>query len=84
MPTFLVALHRCRSSTQLQSAAKPIDGSNGFRLDGQPTANIQQPSVASGDINKDTYADIIIGGLSSGVYYVPGKSGAWSATQTLQ
>jgi DNA-binding beta-propeller fold protein YncE len=82
----------------LTAAAKPIDGTNGFRLDGATAGDQTGWSVATGDINRDGYADIIIGaeaalyiGTNSGSAYVVygGASGrmkdgtAWAATNLL-
>jgi hypothetical protein len=85
------------ATQQLTSGSKPIDGTNGFRLDGGATGDMAGFSVAAGDINGDGKADIIIGayqanynsqGGSGSVYVVYGgatmKDGtAWAATQLL-
>jgi hypothetical protein len=80
------------SSTQTLNtgAGNLIDGTHGFRLDG-PAANYNAGNcVAAGDFNNDTYADIAVcadyisGSVPGAVFVVPGKSGAWSSTNTLQ
>jgi FG-GAP repeat len=85
------------ATQMLTAASKPIDATNGFRLDGATTNEHAGDSVAAGDVNKDTSADIIIGAngsaynalaTSGSVYVVYGgptmKSGAaWAATNLL-
>jgi sugar lactone lactonase YvrE len=79
--------------------SKPIDGANGFRLDGDNTAANGSfgQTVTVGDINRDGYADILTsgynfsGGLNFGSAYVvygapSGKMAdgtAWAANQKL-
>jgi hypothetical protein len=77
------------SLTSGVSATIPINGINGFRLDGIAANDYTGQSVVAGDFNKDGKADIAIGasGANSNtgtVYVVPGKASGWSATQTLQ
>jgi len=69
-----------------------LDGSNGFRLDGNASSDLSGFSVSSaGDVNGDGFADIIIGaygadpnGSNSGSSYVVfGKAGGFSATFDL-
>ena len=69
-----------------------LDGSDGFRIDGENSYNLSGRSVSSaGDINGDTYDDIIISapyvdlnGYNSGVTYVVfGKASGFSRTMEL-
>ncbi|SFF27937.1 FG-GAP repeat-containing protein, partial [Nitrosomonas sp. Nm166] len=69
-----------------------LDGSNGFRLDGEAADDFSGQSVSSArDINNDGFDDVIIGafgadsnGNSSGSSYVVfGKASAFSATLDL-
>ena len=69
-----------------------LDGSNGFRLDGEGSFNNSGRSVSSaGDINGDGYDDIIIGAygadhngsLSGSSYVVFGKASGFAATMDL-
>ena len=77
------------TTNALTSGIKPIDGTNGVRFDGTTAGDNAGYSVASGDVNGDGYADIIIGApsrtTSTGTVYVMfGQSGAWSgATMPL-
>ena len=70
----------------------PLDGSNGFRLDGENQGDRIGFSVSSaGDVNGDDYDDLIIGahgtgnnGWQSGSSYVVfGKGGGFSASMDL-
>ena len=69
-----------------------LDGSNGFRLDGENQDDRSGASVSSaGDVNGDGYDDLIIGalgvdnnGLNSGSSYVVfGKAGGFNASMDL-
>ncbi|MER2511667.1 MAG: hypothetical protein ABTQ25_04480 [Nitrosomonas ureae] len=69
-----------------------LDGSNGFRLDGERQLDYSGRSVSSaGDVNGDGFDDVIIGsrnansnGLSSGSSYVIfGKASGFDATMDL-
>jgi hypothetical protein len=77
------------ATTQLMSAAKPIDGTNGVRFDGAAASDKLGYFVTTGDINNDTYADFAItaAGVSSNsaaIYVINGKAGAWTNPQTVQ
>jgi hypothetical protein len=80
------------ATQQVPSGSKPIDGTNGFRIDGQTTGDYSGAAVAAGDINGNVYPDITIGvpsaGYSNGagsgsVYFVDGQSCSYAATQGL-
>ena len=71
-----------------------LDGSDGFRIDGENRGDNSGRSVSSGDVNGDGYDDIIIGafgadswGLTSGspyvVHVVFGKESGFSRTTDL-
>ena len=69
-----------------------LDGSNGFRLDGEGSFNNSGRSVSSaGDVNGDGYDDLIIGAygadhngsLSGSSYVVFGKASGFAATMDL-
>ncbi|MBP6366118.1 MAG: FG-GAP repeat protein [Nitrosomonas sp.] len=69
-----------------------LDGSNGFRLDGEAGANFSGWSVSSaGDVNGDGFDDVIVGaegadpndGYSGSSYVVFGKASGFSATMDL-
>ena len=69
-----------------------LDGSNGFRLDGESRGDQSGTSVSSaGDVNRDGYDDIIIGAHgadnndagSGSSYVVFGKAGGFSASIDL-
>ena len=65
-----------------------LNGSNGFRLDGVTANGGAGTSVATGDINGDGIADVIIGstgadGNAGYTYVVFGHGGARPAAQTL-
>ena len=68
-----------------------LDGSNGFRLDGNPNDDLRHSVSSAGDINGDGFDDIIVGisdadpnGLSSGSSYVVfGSDSSFSATLDL-
>jgi Ca2+-binding RTX toxin-like protein len=66
-----------------------LDGSNGFRLDGEELGDWSGRSVASaGDINGDGFADVIVGAYGAGYgsgssYVVFGKALGFSATLNL-
>jgi len=73
------------SQTLTTGVGTLIDGTKGFRLD-SPGAGNEVMDVASGDINGDGKADIIMGapyapagGNTGYTYVVFGKSGAWNA-----
>ncbi|MER2513928.1 MAG: hypothetical protein ABTQ25_16185 [Nitrosomonas ureae] len=66
-----------------------LDGSNGFRLDGEVGSDISGHSVSSvGDVNGDGFDDVIIGtpgtdSLSGSSYVVFGKTDGFDATLDL-
>jgi hypothetical protein len=69
-----------------------LNGSNGFRLDGEAASDLSGESVSSaGDVNGDGFDDVIIGalfadpnGASSGSSYVVfGRASGFSATMDL-
>ena len=68
-----------------------LDGSDGFRIDGESAGDVSGSSVSASDINGDGYNDIIIGaygadpnGASSGsTYVVFGKESGFSRTVNL-
>ena len=69
-----------------------LNGSNGFRLDGEALNDFSGSSVSTaGDVNGDGFADLIVGapgadsnGLSSGSSYVVfGKASGFSAMMSL-
>ena len=69
-------------------AGNLMDGTQGVRFDGitggWPVGDWSGYSVASGDINEDGYADVIIGAAGANsqagyTYVVFGKSGSWGA-----
>jgi len=66
-----------------------LDGTNGFKLNGENNLEQAGHSVASGDINGDGIADIIVGApddrwrRGSHAYVVFGKRSAWSASTDL-
>src|SRR5258706_8287903 len=73
-------------------ALSTLNGSTGFRIDGEAAGNYAGFSVSSaGDINGDGFADIIIGadagspnGLYSGISYIVfGKASGFSPTFQL-
>jgi len=68
-----------------------LKGTNGFTIVGQDTVDMAGQSVASGDVNGDGFADVVIGshggdGTSNSyestgeLYLVFGKSGGWEAS----
>ena len=68
-----------------------LDGSDGFRIDGESAYDLSGRSISAGDVNDDGYNDIIIGadgadpnGERSGATYVVfGKSSGFSETIDL-
>jgi prepilin-type N-terminal cleavage/methylation domain-containing protein len=65
-----------------------LNGTNGFRLDGVTAGDMAGLTVATGDINGDGKADIIIGaynanGANGYVYVVFGKAGSRAANTVL-
>ena len=68
-----------------------LDGSDGFRIDGESAGDFSGYSVATGDVNGDGYDDVIIGaqyadynGINSGsTYVVFGKESGFSRTTGL-
>ncbi len=67
-----------------------LDGSNGFRLDGETTYDFSGSSVSSaGDVNGDGFDDLIVGASNSGSlnsgssYVVFGKASGFDATLNL-
>ena len=68
-----------------------LDGSDGFRIDGENRRNLSGDSVSAGDINNDGYDDIIIGtpwadlngDYSGATYVVFGKESGFSRTMDL-
>ena len=69
-----------------------LDGSDGFRLDGEAAYNISGSSVSNaGDVNGDGFDDVIVGarhanpngGTSGSSYVVLGKASGFSATMDL-
>ena len=68
-----------------------LDGSDGFRIDGESAGDFSGYSVATGDVNGDGYDDVIIGaqyadynGVNSGsTYVVFGKESGFSRTTGL-
>ena len=74
---------------QVTSGVAPIDGTNGFRLDGQTASDAAGYGVNGGDVNGDGYPDLIIGAWAAGynslatsgsVYVVNGQSCSLPAT----
>jgi type II secretory pathway pseudopilin PulG len=64
-----------------------VNGTNGFRLDGS-ASSYSGNSLSTADINNDGYDDIILGAMNANggagyTYVIFGKSGAWSATNSL-
>ena len=68
-----------------------LDGSDGFRIDGENRYHFSGDSVSAGDINGDGYDDIIIGAFaadlnghnSGSTYVVFGKESGFSRTMDL-
>ena len=74
------------------SCPKDLDGTNGFRIDGEAAGDFSGRAVAgAGDVNGDGFADVIIGaiyasanGVKAGAAYVVfGASPAFSSTIEL-
>ncbi len=69
-----------------------LDGSNGFRLDGEHTKNMSGHAVSSaGDVNGDGFADVIVGAMfansngswTGSSYVVLGKASGFDAQMNL-
>ncbi|MBX9609489.1 MAG: hypothetical protein K2Y51_24990 [Gammaproteobacteria bacterium] len=62
-----------------------LDGSNGFRLDGEAAANFSGRTVSgAGDVNGDGFDDLLVGASGAPVSYVVfGKAGGFAATLNL-
>jgi hypothetical protein len=87
------------ATQKLTAAAKPIDGTNGFRLDGGTAGEAFGSALRAADINRDGYGDLLIlanaaaygGGGSGSAYVVFGAPGgkmldgttAWAATNSM-
>ena len=81
-----------KSATTLTSGSNPLDGTHRAEFDGANSINTNFGfSVATGDVNGDGIADLLIGmptppggGLGTdAVYAIFGKTGAWSAATIL-
>jgi hypothetical protein len=60
-----------------------LNGSNGFRIDGE-AAGDEAGSVASGDLNNDSIDDLIVGAPGAGaVYVIYGKAGTFPPVLSL-
>jgi hypothetical protein len=75
------------ASTNLMDAAF-LNGTNGFRLNGNASMQYVGSSIASGDFDGDGKDDLIVGayGISSGAgaaYLVKGKAAGWAATTAI-
>lgn len=72
-------------------ALSTLNGTTGFRLDGQAASDWAGYSVASGNVNGDAYDDVIVGAMSANngagdtgsTYAVFGKANGWAATTAL-
>ena len=77
------------AATSLTSGSNPLDGTHGAEFDGAAASAILSTSVATGDVNGDGIADLIMGapGMTENgnanagaVYVVFGKTTPWAAT----
>ncbi|MER2513304.1 MAG: hypothetical protein ABTQ25_12965 [Nitrosomonas ureae] len=59
-----------------------LDGSNGFRLDGEFTDRSGSPVSTAGDVNGDGFDDVVINGIY-GNYVVFGKASGFDAVMSL-
>jgi hypothetical protein len=79
------------ASQQLTSGSKPIDGTNGARLDALTNDGGSINTIAAGDLNVDGKADIAIGasnytsgGNKIGKFYIyPGQASPWTSPYNL-
>lgn len=78
------------SSLNLTVGVAPIDGTEGFRLNGPAASDYAGMGVAVGDISGNSYAEIVIGAprvldndYDGAAFVVFGKLGAWASSTTL-
>ncbi len=79
------------ASNSLNTSSAVINGTNGFRLDGNAASESTGNSIAVGDANGNGYPDIIVsaysasphGAQSGSVYMVDGQSCTYAATNSL-
>ncbi len=61
-----------------------LNGTTGFRIDGENANDQSGSTVSSGDINNDGFGDIIIGArVANKTYVIFGKASAWASTLAL-
>src|SRR4030095_15132406 len=78
-----------RSSFDATFQFSSLDGTNGFRIDGEGSENFAGIAVSAGDVNGDGFDDVIVGadrvnGSSSGAAYVVfGHAGKFANTLSL-
>ncbi len=61
-----------------------LNGSNGFRLDGEATYDLSGYSVSTaGDVNGDGFDDLIVGARETSAYVVFGQASGFSAVMDL-
>ena len=81
-----------QTTSRRRSSLATLDGTNGFRLDGEQSYDFSGRSVSgAGDVNGDGFDDLIIGanyadpdGSDSGASYVVfGKAAGWDASLDL-